>query len=157
MSGGSRETAITSSASLTGIRRFPLSSGQDRAVARPEQRQIIVGASKERSQPAIGAAVRRGPPCVEAAIGGADICPRQIYRWRQELRTAASGFAPMLIAPPGMPTVADGSGCDEAAIEVEFTGKARVQKPDSALAALAVPVVRARPAGDLAATLLFAD
>jgi transposase len=29
----------------------------------------------------------------------ADIFPGQVYRWRQELRTAAEGFAPVLMAP----------------------------------------------------------
>ena len=34
----------------------------------------------------------------------ADVSPGQIYRWRQEMRAAVAGFAPLLIAAPDAPT-----------------------------------------------------
>jgi transposase len=71
----------------------------------------------------------------------ADVCPGQIYRWRQELRTVANGFAQVLIAPPEM--TAGGSADGEPAIEVEFNGKVRVRIPASMPADLAAAVVKA--------------
>jgi len=76
----------------------------------------------------------------------ADVSSGQIYRWRQELRAAAAGFAQVLIAPAESPaaTVANGAmSCPEPAIELEFAGKARVRIPGSIPAALAAAVVKA--------------
>ena len=74
----------------------------------------------------------------------AEICPGQIYRWRQELRaTSVSGFAPVLIAPESPDTNAE-DGCRAApAIEIEFAGKVRVRIPASIPAGLAAAVVKA--------------
>jgi transposase len=70
----------------------------------------------------------------------ADVCPGQIYRWRQELRAVADGFAQVLIAPPEMPAAAaDG----EPAIELEFSGRVRVRIPGSVPTDLAAAVVKA--------------
>ena len=73
----------------------------------------------------------------------ADICPEQIYRWRQELRAAASGFAQVLITPPEMAAApaADGAAFGEPAIEIELAGKVRVRIPSSVPAELAAAVV----------------
>ena len=74
----------------------------------------------------------------------ADVCAGQIYRWRQELRTIADGFAQVLIAPPEPSAKpADGAAVAEAAIEVEFAGKVRVRIPGSVPADLAAAVVKA--------------
>jgi transposase len=76
----------------------------------------------------------------------ADISTGQIYRWRQEVRAAVAGFAPLLIAAPESATVsgADSSRfCGEPAIEVEFAGKIVVRIPGSIPAALATAVVKA--------------
>lgn len=74
----------------------------------------------------------------------ADVGPGQIYRWRKELRAIADGFAPVLIAPPDTAAAAaDGPGCDEPAIEVQFAGKVRVRIPGSVPAELAAAVVKA--------------
>jgi transposase len=35
----------------------------------------------------------------------AEVSPGQIYRWRQEMRAAVAGFAPLLIAAPDTPTL----------------------------------------------------
>src|SRR4029077_9133312 len=68
----------------------------------------------------------------------ADICPRQIYRWRREIRVG-NGFAQVLIAPVG-----DGAGCPATpAIEIEFAGKARVRIPASTPTGLAGAVGKA--------------
>jgi transposase len=74
----------------------------------------------------------------------ADVSPGQIYRWRQEMRAAVAGFAPLLIAAPDTPTSngAD-SGLCEPAIEVEFAGKIVVRIPGSISAELAAAVVKA--------------
>jgi hypothetical protein len=37
---------------------------------------------------------------VSAVARRAEVCPGQIYRWRQELRSIADGLARVLIAPP---------------------------------------------------------
>src|SRR6266480_735366 len=59
----------------------------------------------------------------------ADVCPGQIYRWRQEFRAIADGFAQVLIAPPDAASAraVDGATGAEPVIEVEFTGRARVR------------------------------
>ena len=76
----------------------------------------------------------------------AAICPGQIYRWRKELRSAATvGFARVLIAPAeSMAAAADRPAyCSEPAIEVEFGGIARLRIPPSTPPELAAAVVRA--------------
>ena len=76
----------------------------------------------------------------------ADVSSGQIYRWRQEFRAAAAGFAQVLIAPAegSAPTTANGvPPCAEPAIEVEFAGKARVRISGSIPAALAAAVIKA--------------
>jgi transposase len=74
----------------------------------------------------------------------ADVCPGQIYRWRQEFRTLTDGFAQVLIAPPEPSAeLADRAAGGEAAIEVEFAGKVRVRIPGSVPADLAAAVVKA--------------
>jgi len=74
----------------------------------------------------------------------ADVCAGQIYRWRQEFRTVADGFAPVLIAPPETTgEAAAGVVGGEPAIEVEFNGKVRVRIPASMPADLAAAVVKA--------------
>ncbi len=75
----------------------------------------------------------------------ADVCPGQIYRWRQEFRTVADGFAQVLIAPPepASTRALDGAAYAEPVIEVEFAGRTRVRIPASIPAALAAAVVKA--------------
>ena len=76
----------------------------------------------------------------------ADVSSGQIYRWRQELRAGASGFAPVLIAGPEGQAAesAAGPSCrGESAIEVEFAGKIVVRIPGSISAELAAAVVKA--------------
>jgi transposase len=74
----------------------------------------------------------------------AEISPGQIYRWRQELRAAPSGFAQVLIASSEGPDQArHEASCSESAIEIEFAGKARVRIPGSIPAGLASAIVKA--------------
>ena len=76
----------------------------------------------------------------------ADVSSGQIYRWRQEFRAAASGFAQVLIAPAESPaaTVANSvMSCTDPAIEIEFSGKIRARIPGSVPVALAAAVVKA--------------
>jgi transposase len=71
----------------------------------------------------------------------ADVCPGQIYRWRQEFRTVAD--AQVLIAPPepASARALDGAAYAEPVIEIEFAGRTRVRIP--APAELAAAVVKA--------------
>jgi transposase len=76
----------------------------------------------------------------------AEVSPGQIYRWRQEVRAAIAGFAPLLIAAPGSSVAPGGDSsrsCVEPAIEVEFAGKIVVRIPGSIRAELAAAVVKA--------------
>src|SRR5713226_6748664 len=75
----------------------------------------------------------------------ADVCPGQIYRWRQEFHTIADGFAQVLIAPPEVSALkaTHEAVYAEPMIEIEFAGKARVRIPASAPAELAAAVVKA--------------
>ena len=74
----------------------------------------------------------------------AEVSRGQIYRWRQELRAAASGFAQVVIASSGSPDQATHeASCSESAIEVEFAGKTRLRIPGSIPADLASAVVKA--------------
>jgi transposase len=74
----------------------------------------------------------------------AEVSPGQIYRWRQELRAAASGFAQVLIASSeSRNPAAHEARCSASAIEIEFAGKARVRIPGSIPADLASAVVKA--------------
>jgi transposase len=76
----------------------------------------------------------------------ADVSSGQIYRWRQEFRGAAAGFAQVLIAPAEGPAANSTNGttsCAEPVIEVEFAGKARVRIPGSVPADLAAAVIKA--------------
>jgi transposase len=93
--------------------------------------------SAEQKQAIVAASLAPGAVVTEIARR-AEICPGQIYRWRQEIGVG-HGFAPVLIAP-----VEDGAGCPAApAIEIEFAGKARVRIPASAPIGLAAAVVKA--------------
>jgi transposase len=74
----------------------------------------------------------------------AEVCAGQIYRWRQEFRTVANGFAQVLMAPPEPSAeLADRPVVGEPAIEVEFAGKVRVRIPASVPTDLAAAVVKA--------------
>jgi transposase len=69
----------------------------------------------------------------------ADVVPGQIYRWRQELGTAAVGFAKVMVSPsPG-----ERSRDDTAAIEIEFGHDIRVRIPATAPKELASAIIKA--------------
>lgn len=75
-----------------------------------------------------------------------DVSPGQIYRWRQEVRAAVAGFAPLLIAAPEGEAVGGAAAPrshHEPAIELEFAGKIVVRIPGSIPAELAAAVVKA--------------
>ena len=76
-----------------------------------------------------------------------DVSPGQIYRWRQEVRAAVAGFAPLLIAAAPEDRAAEGTVdrgcCDAPVIELEFAGKIIVRIPGSTSAELAAAVVKA--------------
>ena len=96
--------------------------------------------SDEQKRAIVAASLAPGAVVSEVARR-ADVCPGQIYRWRQEFRTVADGFAQVLIAPPepASARALDGAAYAEPAIEVEFIGRTRVRIP----AELAAAVVKA--------------
>ena len=100
--------------------------------------------SEEQKQAIVAKSMVPGAVVSEVARR-ADVCPGQIYRWRQELRAVADGFAQVLLAPPETmaATAAGGAGCGESAVEVEFAGRVRVRIPGSVPAELAAAVVKA--------------
>jgi transposase len=68
-----------------------------------------------------------------------DVVPGQIYRWRHELRTAARGFAEVVISPePG-----ERSTAGTPAVEIEFGRDIRVRIAVTAPKELASAVIKA--------------
>jgi transposase len=105
--------------------------------------------SEEQKRAIVAASFAPGAVVSEVARRAA-ISAGQIYRWRQELRAAAPGFAPVLIAPPTDNTGVSANTVNdeqraEPAIEVEFAaaGKVRVRIPGSVPAELAAAVLKA--------------
>jgi transposase len=93
--------------------------------------------SVEQKRAIVAASLAPGAVVTEIARR-AEIGPGQIYRWRREIGVG-HGFAPVLVAP-----VVDGAECTAVpAIEIEFTGKARVRIPASIPGGLAAAVVKA--------------
>jgi|SRR5580700_5386633 transposase len=100
--------------------------------------------SEEQKQAIVAASFAPGAVVCEVARR-AEVSSGQIYRWRQELRAAASGFSQVLIAPAEstVSTTTNEPNCSEPAIEIEFAGKARMRIPGSIPAELATAVVKA--------------
>ena len=113
--------------------------GRFEIITGPERRRSW---SEEQKRAIVAAAFAPGAIVTDVARRAA-VCAGQIYRWRQELGDAGSGFSQVVIA-----AMADG-GNDRAAlnsapaIEVEFSGAARVRIPASTPPELAAAVVRA--------------
>src|SRR6266436_4816761 len=113
--------------------------------------EVITGPERRRrwtegQKRAIVAASLAPGAVVNEVARRAEVCPGQIYRWRQELRAAANGFARVLIAPAvSMPPRAgdDAARCTEPPIEIEFAGAACLRIPPSTSPELAAAVVRA--------------
>ena len=105
----------------------------------PERRRSW---SEDQKRAIAGAAFAPGAIVAEVARRAA-VCAGQIYRWRQELGHAGSGFSPVVIA------AMDEGGNDRAArdpvpaIVVEFAGAARLRIAASTPPELAAAVVRA--------------
>jgi transposase len=78
----------------------------------------------------------------EAFAPGASVCeivPGQIYRWRNELRTAATGFTAVVVAPePG-----ERSTADVPVLEIEIGRDIRVRIPATAPKELASAILKA--------------
>ena len=97
--------------------------------------------SEEQKRTVVAAAFAPGAIVAEVARR-ADVCPGQIYRWRQELRSAGAGFAAVVVAADADcgPGIASRSG---EAIEIQFSGVACLRIPPSTPPELAAAVVRA--------------
>ena len=110
--------------------KFQLLSG-------PERRRRW---SEEQKRAVVAAAF--APDAIVAEVARrADVCPGQIYRWRQELHDAGGGFAAVVVTAPA------GSEQDIAtsgeAIEIELNGIACLRIPPSTPPGLAAAVVQA--------------
>ena len=97
--------------------------------------------SEEQKRTVVAAAFAPGAIVAEVARR-ADVCPGQIYRWRQELRSAGAGFAAVVVAADADcgPGLAARSG---EAIEIQFSGVACLRIPGSTPPELAAAVVQA--------------
>ena len=76
---------------------------------------------------------------VGAVARRVDVVPGQIYRWRHELRSAAQGFAEVVVAPE--PSERSTAGVP--ALEIELGGDIRVRIAATAPAALVTAVIKA--------------
>jgi transposase len=68
-----------------------------------------------------------------------DVVAGQIYRWRNELRTAAAGFAEVVVAPEP----SERPRTDVPALEIDFGRDIRVRIAATASAELAAAVIKA--------------
>jgi transposase len=68
-----------------------------------------------------------------------DVVAGQIYRWRNELRTAAAGFTEVVIAPE----LRERARTDAPVLEIEFGGDIRVRIAATAPTGLATAVIKA--------------
>jgi transposase len=106
--------------------------------------QVMTGVERRRrwsqDQKRAGVAAAFAPGAVVADVARrADLCPGQIYRWRQDLGAAVPGFAQIVVAAPELAPSAAGMP----AIEVAFGDTVRVRIPASIPPDLAAAVVRA--------------
>lgn len=108
------------------------------------QMQVITGVERRRrwsevQKRAIVAEAFAPGAIVSDVARRADVCGNQIYRWRQELRSKATGFAEVVVSGP-MPSIESANG---EAIEVFIDDGARVRIPRSISPDLAAAVVSA--------------
>jgi transposase len=94
--------------------------------------------SQDQKRAVVAAAFAPGAVVADVARQ-ADLCPGQIYRWRQDLGAVASGFAQVVVAAPEPALLEERMP----AIEVAFGETARVRIPASIPPDLAAAVVRA--------------
>lgn len=89
-----------------------------------------------------------GPGAVIAAVARrADVSTSLLYRWRKEFGTAGLGFAPVVVSPAAVPTMAELPGMPGPAIEVAVgdgaPGSVRVRIAGSVAPELAAAVIQA--------------
>ena len=109
--------------------------------------QLITGPERRRrwsaeQKRAVVAAAFAPDAIVSEVARRADVCPGQIYRWRQELDDTSAGFAAVVVtadADCGQSV----ASCRGEVIEIEFGGAARLRIPPSTPPELAAAVVRA--------------
>jgi transposase len=108
--------------------RFEVLSGPERRRRwSPEQKRLIVAEAF-----APGASVREVARLRDVVAG-------QIYRWRRDLRSAATGFAEVVVAPDR----SERSGTDGPALTIELGRDIRVRIAVTAPVALVTAVIKA--------------
>jgi transposase len=103
-------------------------------VAGPERRRCW---SAEQKRSIVAAAFAPGASVCEVARR-MDVVPSLIYRWRQELRTAAAGFAEVVVAP-----APDERAVSGPALEIELGRDIRVRIAATAPKDLASAIIKA--------------
>ena len=93
--------------------------------------------SEEQKRALVAAAFAPGAVVSEVALR-ADLCPGQLYRWRQELRPGAGGFAEVIVSA-SVPTVREPA---PSAIEVAFGDNGQVRIPLTTPPDLAAAVLK---------------
>jgi transposase len=107
--------------------RIEVLSGPERRKWSAEEKRLIVAETFAPGASVCAVARRR------------DVVSEQIYRWRNELRSAAPGFAAVLVAPePNERSTAGAS-----AIEIEFGRDIRVRIAATAPQGLASAIIHA--------------
>jgi transposase len=94
--------------------------------------------SKDQKRTIVAEAFAPGASVCEIARR-VDVVPGQIYRWRQELRTAAPGFAEVVISPGVSERLTAGAP----AMEIELGRDIRVRIPATTPKDLASAVIKA--------------
>ena len=105
-------------------------------LAGPERRRRW---SAEQKRAIVAAAF--APGAVVREVARRPMCAEQIYRWRQDLRSAASGFAEVVVAPGAMSIAAPPSLAGDRDRVRRAMSRARI--PASVSPALAAAVVEA--------------
>jgi transposase len=108
-------------------------SRPDRAVRRSSSRNFV-------ELPDLAVLVRENGICIMClASDYRDVVRGQIYRWRRDLRSDATGFAEVVVAPDR----SERSGTDVPALTIELGRDIRVRIAATAPAALVTAVIKA--------------
>jgi transposase len=94
--------------------------------------------SAEQKQSIVAEAFAPGASVCEVARR-VDLVPSLIYRWRQELRSAAAGFSEVVVAPEP----SEGRVAAPAALEIDFGRDIRVRIAATAPKELASAIIKA--------------
>ena len=110
------------------MRRVEVISGPERRRRWSEEQKRAIVAEAFAPGASVSAVARR-----------VDVVPKQIYRWRRELRNAAVGFAEVVVSPSSYER-AEAKG---PSVEIEVGGDVRIRIPTTTSKELACAVIKA--------------